>query len=116
MSVLKMMLSSVGLTPESGAAYVSESLGRQISENTLRTMMRSKTSVPADVVNCLKERHDAIEEASRELLAWIEDPERDIVRDSVLIPHTHNKDTDVQKLALAKAMFRSSRKCSISQK
>ena len=116
MSVLKMMLFSVGLTPESGAAYVSERLGRQISENTLRTMMRSKTNVPADVVACLKARHDAIEEASEDFTNWIEDPERQTVKDAVLIPHAHNKDPEIQKLALAHAMFRTSRKCSISQK
>ena len=116
MSVLKMMLFSVGLTPESGAAYVSETLGRQISENTLRTMMRSKTSVPADVVKCLKERHQAIEEASREFISWIEDTERQIVKNAVLIPHAHNKDDEIQKLGLAQAMLRTDRNCSISQK
>lgn len=116
MSVLKMMLSSVGLTPESGAAYISETLGRQISVNTVRTMMRGKTSVPVDVVNCLKARHDAIKEAAKDFTAWIEDPERQLVKDAVSIPHAHNKDPEIQKLALAQAMLRTSRACSISQK
>ena len=116
MSVLKMMLSSVGLTPESGAAYISDSLGRQISINTIRTMMRSKTSVPTDIVACLKARYDQIEEASKAFADWIEAPNNADANGTVIVPHTHNKDDEIAKLALARAMLRTSRKCSISQK
>ena len=116
MSVLKMMLSNVGLTLESGSVYISETLGRQISTNTLRTMMKSKTSVPVDVVNCLKERQDAINQASSDFTNWIEDPAREMTNNVVVVPHAHNKDDDIQKLGLAQAILRSPRSCSISQK
>jgi len=116
MSVLKMMLSSVGLTPESGAAYISESLGRQISLNTIRTMMKSKTSVPTDIVACLKARHDQIEQASKPFTDWIEAPENAGASETVIIPHTHNKDDEIAKLGLARAMLRTAKTCSISQK
>ena len=116
MSVLKMMLSSVGLTPESGAAYISESLGRQISLNTIRTMMKSKTSVPTDIVACLKARHDQIEEASNTFADWIEATENADAKGTVIVPHTHNKDDEIAKLGLARAMLRTARTCSISQK
>lgn len=116
MSVLKMMLSSVGLTPESGAEYISGSLGRQISLNTIRTMMRSKTSVPIDIVACLKQRHDQIEDASKAFTDWIEGPEHAEQDAAVVVSHTHNKDDEIAKLGLARAMLRTQRKCSISQK
>lgn len=116
MSVLKMMLFNVGLTLESGSVYISETLGRQISTNTLRTMMKSKTSVPVDVVNCLKARQEAIHQASSEFTAWIEDPARETKNDVVMVPHIHNKDDEIQKLGLAQAILRTNRNCSISQK
>ncbi|MEP3891969.1 MAG: hypothetical protein ABJN69_16050 [Hellea sp.] len=116
MSVLKMMLFSVGLTPESGAAYISDSLGRQISLNTIRTMMRSKTSVPTDIVDCLKARHDEIKEASEAFITWIEDAENQGKDGAVIIPHAHNKDDEIKKLGLAQAMLNTNLKCSISQK
>lgn len=116
MSVFKMMLFSVGLTPESGADYISESLGRQISLNTIRTMMRSKTSVPTDIVDCLKARHDEIKEASEAFVTWIEDPENQGKDGAVTIPHAHNKDTEIKKLGMAQAILNVDRKCSISQK
>lgn len=116
MSVLKMMLFSVGLTPESGADYISESLGRQISVNTIRTMMRSKTTVPTDIIDCLKARHDEIKAASEQFSAWIEDPENQNKEGAVIIPHAHNKDPEIKKLGVARAMLNTSRKCSISQK
>lgn len=116
MSVLKMMLFSVGLTPESGADYISETLGRQISVNTIRTMMRSKTSVPTDIVDCLKARHNQIKAASENFINWIEAPENEDKNGVVIIPHTHNKDSDIKKLALAQAMLNANRKCGISQK
>ena len=116
MSVLKMMLFSVGLTPESGADYISDSLGRQISVNTIRTMMRSKTTVPTDIVDCLKARHDKIKQASEDFTNWIEDPENKNKNGIVKIPHTHNKDPEIKKLAMAQAILNASQKCSISQK
>ena len=116
MSVFKMMLFSVGLTPESGADYISESLGRQISLNTIRTMMRSKTSVPSDIVDCLKARYDEIKEASEAYVTWIEHAENQGKDGAVIIPHAHNKDPEIKKLAMAQAMLTTSRKCSISQK
>ena len=116
MSILKMMLFSVGLTPEGGADYISDSLGRQISLNTIRTMMRSKTSVPTDIVDCLKVRHDEIKEASEVFASWIEDPKNQSKDGAAVIPHVHNKDSEIKKLAMAQAMLNSSQKCSISQK
>ena len=116
MSVLKMMLASVGLTPESGAAYISESLGRQISVNTLRTMMKSKTSVPTDIIACLKARHTEIEAAAIGFADWIEGAESPDENADVLIPHSHNKDDDIAKLGLAKAILKTTRSCRISQK
>lgn len=116
MSVLRMMLSSVGLTPESGADYIRESLGRQISLNTIRTMMRSKTSVPVDIVACLKARHEQIEQASKSFTDWIEGPEHMDPDATVSVPHTHNKDDEIAKLGLARAMLRTERNCSVSQK
>ncbi|MDB2437593.1 hypothetical protein N9W89_02665 [Hellea sp.] len=116
MSVLKMMLFSVGLTSESGAAYVSESLGRNISENTIRNMMRAKASVPVDVVDCLKARQQSIIDASIAFTNWIEDSENQDENGVAMIPHTHNADTDIAKLALAQAMLKTGQTCSISQK
>lgn len=116
MSVLKMMLFSVGLTPESGADYISDSLGRQISVNTIRTMMRSKTSVPMDIIECLKARNNEIKEASEDFKIWIENPENKRENGIVTIPHAHNKDPEIKKLAMAQAMLNASQSCSISQK
>jgi len=116
MSVLKMMLSMVGLTPESGAAYVSESLGRNISLSTIRNMMRSKASVPVDVVDCLKARHAQIEAAAQGFTDWIDNPENMGPDGIVIIPHQHNKDPEIAKLALAQAMLQTDKTCSISQK
>jgi hypothetical protein len=67
-------------------------------------------------VACLKARHDQIEEASKAFTDWIEAPENADANGTVIVPHTHNKDDEIAKLALARAMLRTSRKCSISQK
>ena len=105
MSILKMMLFSVGLTPESGTDYVSETLGPQISVNTIRTMMRSKTSVPSDIIDCLKARHDEIKTAAEDFTNWIETSENQGKNGAVIIPHAHNKDPEIKKLAMAQAML-----------
>lgn len=61
--IFKYMLSACGFTQQTASDYLTQTLGRNISKDTIKAFMRGKSHINADVISCLSEYYEKIEDA-----------------------------------------------------